>query len=262
MDRIFLSKMGSLDDLGYYSLAYVAVSGIGLILSAINSAVFPWLSESFHHEDQTELLSRYNKSSLAILLIVGLFSAVMVFYSHLVISLWVNEVASNNSYLLLTILAAGSWVSASIANLYNVAIASSKPSWHIKTNGILILPYFICLYIMIKNFGAIGAALSWLFLNITYVIFLVNPISVEILGVSTKKWLVNIFSPALITGILAFLPLKLLAVYLEFSQYELFLVMVISSVVYVFIGYFVIKTYSKEDLLKDFLALSKIKQGN
>lgn len=259
MDRIFLSKMGSLEELGYYNLAYVAVSGIGLILGAINSAAFPWLSESFHHKDRTEFLSRYNKSSLAILLIVGLFSAVMIFYSHLVISLWVNEVTSNHSYLLLIILAAGSWISASIANLYNVAIASGRPSWHIKVNGILILPYFICLYIAIKYFGAIGAALSWLFLNITYVIFLVNPINVEILGLNAKKWLTNIFYPALITGILAFLPLKLLAFYLEFSQFKQFLVMVISSLIYVFIGYFVVKTYSNEDLLKDFFLHYKIK---
>ena len=248
MDRLMISKLDSLEILGYYNFAYMAVSGLGLVLSAINSSVVPWLASSLQVKPEINLLDRYEKSALLILLVVGFFASAMIFYPYLLLSMWVDQVAALNSYKIFLLLALGSWISAINANLYNVAIASGKPYWHLRINAILIVPYSLALYFLIVNYGGIGAASGWILLNVLYMLFLSKPISVNILGINTSELVKAIILPSLAVALISYGPLKLIANIGSFDQFGELSMLLVSALIYIGLGYFALPKSLKLDI--------------
>lgn len=205
MDRLLISKMLTLEELGYYNLAYTASSAISHMVAAVSSAVLPSLAAAYGHGKKDELARRYD---LADRLMMGLVTPVafaMIFCGEPILSLWINPEAAVEVAEPLSWLAAGFWCSAVIANVYNVAVACAVPGRLLRINVISVIPYALGLYLLIDAFGIMGAAVAWLLLNIIYGCLLVVPIHHRLLGISTLKWLRRIVLPFFALGIAAFM---------------------------------------------------------
>lgn len=249
MDRLMISKLDTLEILGYYNFAYMAVTGLSLVLSSISSAVLPWLANSLQSNNKADLVNRYEKSSLLILLVVGFFACAMVFYPYLLLSMWVDKNTALNASNIFLLLALGTWLSAINTNLYNVAIASGQPYWHLRVNIILIAPYTAALYFLIENFGGIGAAIGWILLNLGYILFLSKTISVNILRIKASKLFKEIVFPALFVTLVSYVPLKIISTIFSFEQPGELSILLLSSVIYLLIGYLVLPKTLKVNII-------------
>jgi O-antigen/teichoic acid export membrane protein len=248
MDRLVLSKAQTLDVLGYYNLAYTMASGIAMVIGAINAAVFPWFTEAQKNgQDRSLLLRRYHDATFTMLMFVGLAASVLMFYGHEIIALWVNPHAADGAALPAALLAFGFWCSAAITNVYNVAIACGRPKWHLRVNLISVIPYVLTLFFLVGRFGANGAALAWILLNLAYALFLVVPIHRHLLGIGVGRWIAHTIVPPFVLGFSCFVPIRILADLLPGGAYTAATALIFSVTAYVMAGVYLL--HKREILL-------------
>jgi O-antigen/teichoic acid export membrane protein len=188
-DKLILSRMITLEQFGYYSLASM-VAGIPFMLAGpINNAVYPRLNQLVALEQVSELAFFYHRACqiTAVLVIpAGLFLAI---FSNEFMLFWTgNPAVAQNTYQLVSILAIGSMLLAIMYIPYALQLAFSwtKLALHFNILSIIIL---IPSMIWLTNlYGAIGACFVWLILNVAYVLGMIQLMHQRILPNEKLVW--------------------------------------------------------------------------
>jgi len=178
MDKIVISKMLSLESLGYYTLAVSISQGMLAIAGPIATAVLPNFTNYYSSKKITEANNLYNKYSLYVSILIFTFLSNIIFYTKTILWAWTgNAEIVQNVYMVLPIVAAayGFVMLQVIPN--QVAIANG----YTKLNNVLgIFSVFITFpgyYFSIKYYQAYGAAMIFLFVQIitTFIyIYIIN----------------------------------------------------------------------------------------
>lgn len=204
VDRLAVSTLLPLEALGQYTLAYTAASLIPLIIAAISSAVLPWLAAAHARDEHHEMARRYRDADQIMLFLVGGVAFALIAYGEPLLTLWVGAGAAAGAVPSLALLALGFWLSAVVANAYNVAVARGAPARFLKANIVGIVPYAALVVILIGRMGIAGAALAWVVLNIFYIVALVGHVHHRMIGISTCGWLIRTVLPFGLMGVAAF----------------------------------------------------------
>jgi len=188
MDRIFVSKMLSLQAFGYYSLAYTIGAAISLLQLSINNASLPAFAEAASHSGR-ELALRYDKVSEFTSFVVALPCCLLIFYGADILRVWVSEDAARGASLPLMLLAVGFFVNAAVSSAYLAAVATRRAEIPAAVNMVGILIYAPALYILTREFGTAGAASGWMALNLFYVLALLPAVHRIVLHEPLFPWL-------------------------------------------------------------------------
>lgn len=210
-DRLAVTKFLSLEALGYYSIAYNASIAISLIQSAINSASFPAFSHSFSTGRHADLLSRYNKASQLMGLVVPLPCFALVFFGHEILQIWINARVADEAALTMAWLALGFFFNAIVSNAYMAAVACGQPSLPLKINLLALALYLPALFWLTHQFGIVGAASAYAGLSAYYFFTLLPLVQVRVMQQSTWIWLRTNFLSFVVIGFLTFGSAKILA---------------------------------------------------
>ena len=212
MDRLFVSKMLSLQAFGYYSLAYTAGIAISLLQTSINNASLPSLAEAASHGSE-ELAARYDKISEFTSFAVALPCALLVFFGGDILRAWVNEDAARNAALPLALLAVGFFLNAAVSSAYLASVATRRadiPAW---VNAASALVYAPLLYLLIRAWGPAGAAAGWALFNGSYLLSFVPAVHGKVLHRSNLPWAWHALVAPLLAAIMSAGSLKLGAIY-------------------------------------------------
>jgi O-antigen/teichoic acid export membrane protein len=194
-DRLLISKLLTLDDLGTYTLAYTTAAVIPALISATSMAILPAFA-SAHGQGSGEMLVRqYYNASRFLLYVTGMAAGALLFFGKPLLSAWVNPVAGAAAAPALALLAIGYWGSAAVSNAYQVAIATGRPNIALKVSALTAAPYFLGLYGLVSGLGLEGAALAWLLLNAMYVVLLVPQVHHRILAIPVLPYFQRILLP-------------------------------------------------------------------
>ena len=237
-DRLVISETQTLEVLGYYSLAYTTASVVVLLIGAVSSAVFPWFTEAHEAGDPGLLKDRYSNASWAMMFVVGLAAPILIFYGHFLLALWVSEQAADSAGTATALLAAGFWVGAAVSVGYNAALAQGRPRRPLVVGALSFVPYVAAIYLLVDRWGANGAALAWLLLQVSNAVLLVPFITRRVIGTELKPWLTRIVLPLLLLAGLAFGSLKLISVeWLGGGFYANAATLSLATLIYLFVGY-------------------------
>lgn len=159
MDRITLSLFSPLNEVAHYTAPFEAISRALIIPGAISTTLFPKLSRN---DNNLKTINIYIKESYRNCLLLILPPAVIIFlYANEILSVWLGDEFSNNSTFILKILTFGLIFNA----LAHIPLASLQATGHTKVAAkihiIEFIPSAILFVILVKYFGAIGAALAW-----------------------------------------------------------------------------------------------------
>jgi O-antigen/teichoic acid export membrane protein len=190
MDRLFVSKMLSLQAFGYYSLAYTAGIAISLLQTSINNAALPSLAEAASHGTQ-ELAVRYRKVSELTSFAVALPCALLVFFGGDILRVWVNEDAALNAGPPLAWLAIGFFLNAAVSTAYLSAVATRRADIAARVNAIGALLYAPLLYGLIKIWGPVGAAIGWAIFSASWVLTFVPTVHRVVVRERYTPWLIH-----------------------------------------------------------------------
>ncbi len=260
LDRLLISKMLPLENLGYYSLAYSSATAISLVLSALSSALMPSFATAHAANARETLLQRYDIANRVTLFTTGLVLFTLLFFGEPLLSIWVNPHAATGAWRPLAWLAGGFWLSSAVSNAYNVGVACRQPGSLLKISAVSAIIYVPILYGLISHWGIDGAAAAWLLLNAGYVLVIIPTVHRRILNIPVLPWYFRTLLPFVLLGSATFGCARLLANYLLLdTAFELFLILP-AVIAYVGIGYFFLGAVIRSDFIHAFKRLSKAKQ--
>lgn len=186
-DRILISKLLDLQALGYYTLAYSVAVGGALLQTAINSAMLPAFAQASAEKEWAS--ARYDKACELMAFAMAPLCAVLIFFGHDLLQLWVGPQPADGAYVPLALLAVGFFLNALASNAYTVAVGFGRPRLPFKANLAAAAIYLPLLGVLTWKAGVVGAALSWIVLNFSYFFSLLHEVHKDLLDRSTATWL-------------------------------------------------------------------------
>jgi len=174
LDKIFLSRLLSLEAFGMYSFAVVvAQTPLGLV-GPIVQASFPRFAQLDAQRREAELVVLYHASAQLVAVLLGAATIVLVVFGETALRLWTRDPAlAARTYPIVATLATGSLLNGLMTVPYYLQMASGWTALSLRANLVSLLVVVPALYVVVPLHGAIGAAAVWLALNACYVVFVV-----------------------------------------------------------------------------------------
>lgn len=187
-DKIVISKMLPLKELGYYMLASVVVGGLLQLVTPMNTAVYPRLTEQVARQDYEGLAKTYQISCQWMSAIIVPPGLVLAFFSGPVLFLWTGDkVLSHSVTPLLAVLAAGTLCNGLMNLPYMLQLAYGWTGLAVGVNSAAVVLVVPAIAWAVPRYGVIGAAAAWLVLNAAYLVVVANLMHRRILP--QEKWL-------------------------------------------------------------------------
>ncbi len=189
VDKIVVSRVLTLEDLGYYTLAGTVASGLYYLVYPVTSAIFPRFCQLIGAADRLGLASLYHRSSRAMSAIVLPLAVVIVFFSREVMFAWTgNATTVARTWIVVAVLVAGTALNGIMGLPYALQIAHGWTRLAVWMNGVAVAVLAPAVYFMGERFGAVGVASGWLTLNLLYVIVGVQLMHRRLLPGEAGRW--------------------------------------------------------------------------
>ncbi len=171
-DKVILSKLLSLEQFGYYVLAFTLCSGLIFLVFPFPAALFPKLSELVATGKTEELSRLYHKGCQAVSLFVFPAGTLIALFPQEILMLWTRDPRIvENTHLLLSLVVVGSLLNAAVAMPYMLQLAYGWTSLAFYKNIVAIIILIPLLFSLVPYLGAVGGAIIWVLLNAGYVMF-------------------------------------------------------------------------------------------
>jgi len=188
-DKVILSKLLSLEQFGYYMLAFTMGSALIFLASPVSTALFPKMSELVVAGKTEELGCLYHKGCQAVSLFVFPVGILIALFPKEILMLWTgNPVIVENAHLLLSLVVVGFILNALVMMPYMLQLAYGWTSLAFYQNIVAIIILIPLLFLLIQYLGIIGGAIAWILLNIGYMIFLIPIMHRHLLPGDMWRW--------------------------------------------------------------------------
>lgn len=200
VDKLLLSRLVSLEDFGYYTLAASAAGALYFLVFPIVAAVSPRLTEAVTKSEQQVLINIYHGASqwlAAVLIPAALVTAV---YAEPLLYVWTGDTSlAGRASPMLALLALGNLCNAFMYVPYTTQLAHGWTSFSVRVNIVAVLLIIPAIVWSVPRFGAVGAAAVWLALNASYVLVGIHFMHRKILPGEKWRWYWDaIFKPVII----------------------------------------------------------------
>ena len=210
VDKVFLSKLLSLSEFGYYTLATVVAGVLYKLITPITQAVYPRLCELHSREDETGIAEVYHKSAQLISVLAGSAAIVMILFSETFLRLWTQDTdLAARTAPLLSLLMLGNLLNGLVHMPYQAQLAYGWTGLGVKVNIVAVLFIVPAILLVTPRYGAEGAAWVWVALNAGYVLIAVHLMYRRILTAEKRRWYIQDLLAPLGAGTAAALLLKL-----------------------------------------------------
>lgn len=170
LDRVVVSFLLPLEQLGYFSLALSVAAGLGRMIQPMFNALYPRYSRLVAKDEQHALVQLYHLSNQYLAVMIAAVVAVLVLFSRDVLYLWTGDAAlAARTATPLAILAAGTALNGLMNLPYALQLAHGWTRLTVATNlGALILGIPFCIW-AVMGYGIEGAACMWFVTNLGFV---------------------------------------------------------------------------------------------
>ncbi|MEQ1498209.1 MAG: oligosaccharide flippase family protein [Novosphingobium sp.] len=202
LDKLLLTRLLSLREFGYYSIASSIAGLIAMAGSAVQSATFPALTSAIERGDRVLESELYHSASRAVaVLILPAAITLAAFAPEISLVYLQDPEAADRISGFLTLLALGHTCLALVLIPYALQLASGWTSLSLYKNIVAIAIYLPSLLLVVPKFGAYGAAACWFGLTFSYLYFDVAIMHRRILVGEQWRWYKNVLGLPLIFSI-------------------------------------------------------------
>jgi O-antigen/teichoic acid export membrane protein len=161
VDKIILSKVLSLEQFGYYSIACTLGLMIYQLVSPLAQSYFPKFSSFISLNKIAELKNSYHQACQMISVFVFPATLMLVFFSKELIFLWTkNAVTVENTWLITAIYAYGTGISGLMNIPYLLSISYGWTKLAFYQNIVFLILMIPLTIFLAMQYGAVGGALS------------------------------------------------------------------------------------------------------
>ena len=192
IDKLVISKILSLKEFGYYSLAGILSQVPVLIITPIAVAILPRMVKYSTNTETDKLIKLFHINTFVLSVLATSGAMVLFLFTKDFVFIWTHDnlIAKTIENVTKVLLIGGVFLSFQYMP-YHLAIANG----HTKTNVRLGIVAIICiipsLIFCVKQFGLIGATCTWLIMNIFAYFYLGYFIISKFLKNEFKRWLIN-----------------------------------------------------------------------
>lgn len=170
-DKLIMSKLLTLEEYGYFTLAVLVASGIMMISAPISSSIMPRMTKLYEEGKQDELIALYRKSTQLVTVIAGSIAIILAGFSETILYLWTgSKHIAETTAPILTLYAIGYGVLAVSAFPYYLQYAMGKMRLHVIGSILYVVVLLPTLFWATERYGMVGAGYAWAIINITYLI--------------------------------------------------------------------------------------------
>ncbi len=192
IDKLVISKILSLKEFGYYSLAGILSQLPILIITPIAVAILPRMVKYSTITEKEKLIKLFHVNTFFLSVLATSGAMVLFLFTKDFVFIWTHDnlISKTIENVTKVLLIGGVFLSFQFMP-YHLAIANG----HTKTNVRLGIVAIICiiptLIFCVKQFGLIGATYTWLIMNIFAYFYLGYFIISKFLKNEFRRWLIN-----------------------------------------------------------------------
>lgn len=189
LDKIILSKMLSLEMFGYYTLAGMIAMSPLRFSWPLFSGIYPRFTQLASINDQQQLKELYHKGCQFMAVLILPFAIVVALFSSEIILLWTqSQVMADKAHLLASILICGTALNALMHLPHAMQLAFGWTKLLFFKNLLAVVLLVPLIIYMTTHYGALGAAIVWLVLNVGSVLFEIPIMHRRLLPEEKWKW--------------------------------------------------------------------------
>ena len=202
LDKILLSKLLPLTAFGYYSIASAVVGSLAIIAGPLFETMFPRLSDLVARGDETAIRRLYHASCQFTAALVLPAGAALVCYGLPILLLWLHDANTARSiHVVVALLAIGTTANVLMILPLALQYAYGWTTLSIYKNVVAVVVLIPTLIALVLSFGTIGAAVSWIALNVAYLCIEIPIMHRRVLTRSARSfYLRDLGRPLLITA--------------------------------------------------------------
>lgn len=212
LDKIILSKQVSLAEFGLYSLATTVASILAKPITPLFNTLLPRMTQLAYFEKESELSATYHAGTQLASFLVIPTSVVLLAFAPEALFLWTGDEAIVNATVpMLRWLVIGFSCSTFLMLPYGVSLAYGWTRYGFYQNLIsccVMVPITITL---VRNYGAVGGAISWAMLNVSCMVLSVFALHRRFLRSDYKAWYLRDIFPPLASTVAVVLLIRLAA---------------------------------------------------
>jgi len=202
VDKIILSKLLSLSDFGYYTIAVTLAGALLMLASPVTTAWYPRLSELYSANNQMGFIFIFHNGAQLITVFLGGPALVLIFFSEEFLLLWTQDASlAARTAPLVSLLILGNLFVGLNSMPATAQLAFGWTSLSVRLHFVAVLIVVPSIMWVVPRYGSLGASFVWASLNICYVLFGTPIMFRRIMRTEKWQWFVNdIFYP-LICGL-------------------------------------------------------------
>jgi O-antigen/teichoic acid export membrane protein len=190
-DKLILSKLLSLEEFAYYSLAFTIASSIRLLTQPVDTSIYPRLIQLLAGKNERDLTRLYHKAAQASAILMGSATALLVVMGEDLLRIWTgNADLAARVYPLTWVLAIGMLLNGLMNGPYYLQMAAGWTGLMVRANAVMFVLLLPLVYVLTLRFGALGGALSWLAVNAAYFLVVVPLMHRRLLRPEMWRWFV------------------------------------------------------------------------
>lgn len=188
-DKIILSKLISLSDFGYYTLAAGVAGALAFLITPIANAIFPHLSELVARDDRQEVIKSYHWASQWMAAFLTPAALLLTGFAEPLLYVWTGdrELAVRVAPIL-SLLALGTYCGGLMHVPYMAQLAYGWAGFAVRANIVAVAVIIPAILWSVPHFGPIGAAWAWFALNAGYVLIGIHFMHTRILVGEKWRW--------------------------------------------------------------------------
>ena len=188
VDKMILTKLLTLSEYGYYTLASVVAGALYVLAIPITTAWFPRLSQFHASGDNVGLVTCYHQGAQLVSVIAGSAALVIMVNSETLLQLWTQDPSlAQRTAPLLRLLVLGNLLNCLMWIPYQSQLAHGWTGLAVRTNIVAVTVIMPAILWVTPRYGAVGAAWVWVALNACYCLIGIHFMYRRIL--KNEKWL-------------------------------------------------------------------------
>ncbi|SHM28282.1 Membrane protein involved in the export of O-antigen and teichoic acid [Chitinophaga jiangningensis] len=206
LDKLLISKILSLEDFGYYSLATTFAQVPVIFTTPIALAVLPQMTKLTAEKNKGQLARVFHRFSFIITVFAVTIGCLLFLYSKELITLWThNPTIADKVDIVAKILLIGGVFLAYQLMPYHLSIANGYNKVNVRIGLMVIILLVPSLIFLIQKWQLIGAGIPWMTINLIAFVLLGYLLLTKFLPGELQRWAsMDILLPTLMTCVLIY----------------------------------------------------------
>jgi O-antigen/teichoic acid export membrane protein len=198
LDRVVLSALISLKQLGYFSVSTTAAASVSLLVSPIQQALQPRFSLLAAQGDRSGLEALYFRVTHGVSALVASAASVLCLFPVTLVLAWTgNPNAAAAAHIVLPLYAAANALVAITSLPFLLQFALGDIRLHVIGHVAIAAAYIPAVLLLGRAFGSVGTGMAWLGMNLSYFAVFVPMIHRHLLPGEHGRWLLrSVLRPA------------------------------------------------------------------